>query len=52
MNTKNLKRWAVIRKTSGRVLRSFASREAARDFKRNTPGNVGLFDNTNQVAVR
>lgn len=51
-SNKIAKRWAVIRAKTGTVVRSFASREAARDYKRYTPGNFKLFDTVNGVTVR
>lgn len=52
MNSMNTKRWSVIRATSGKLVRSFASREAAREYKRYTNGNFKLFDNVNGMIVR
>lgn len=46
------KRWSVIRKSTGKLVRSFASREAAREYKRGSNGNFMLYDNVNGVAVR
>lgn len=53
-NTRNTpnKRWSVVRRTTGSVVRSFESREAARAYKRNARGNLGLFDNILQTAAR
>lgn len=45
------RRWAAVRRSTGRVVRSFASREAARSFKRNN-NSVRLFDTFNQEYVR
>lgn len=50
MNT--TKRWVAVRKTTGKVIRSFTTRESARAFKRNTRGNIGLFDAVRQVNIR
>lgn len=58
MNKKNttpktMRRWSLVRSTTGKVIRSFGSRDEARTYKRNsTYRNVMIWDNTNQVAVR
>lgn len=52
-NIKTMRRWSLVRKTSGRVLRSFTSRDEARDHKRNSNyRNVTIWDNLKQTAVR
>jgi hypothetical protein len=51
MNTFTGKRWAVIRKTTGSIVRKFDNRDDARDYKRGTP-NLGLFDLKLQMAAR
>lgn len=51
-NSNTDRRWAVVRRSTGTKLRSFASREAARDYKRNTAGNIGIFDTYNGQYVR
>lgn len=48
----NNKRWAVMRKATGKVVRSFVSREAARGFKRVASGNVVIYDTVNSKVVR
>lgn len=50
--TNNTKRWSVIRRNTGTIVRSFDSRAAAREYKRNARGHLGLYDNVNAQAVR
>lgn len=57
MNKKNtpktMRRWSLVRTTTGKAIRSFTSRDEARMYKRqNTFRNVTIWDNVNQVAVR
>ena len=53
MNIKSLsnKRWSVIRKSTGKLLRSFDTRSAARSYKQ-ANRNTGIFDNVRLTAVR
>jgi hypothetical protein len=52
INQNTNKRWSVFRRSTGRVVRSFDSREAARIYKRDNAGKLGLFDNERNVVVR
>lgn len=45
------RRWAAMRKSTGRLVRSFNTREGARTFKRTHRG-IQIFDTINAVAVR
>lgn len=51
-NINTTKRWAVLRKASGKLVKAFNSREDARDYKRYTNGNFMLFDTANGLVVR
>jgi hypothetical protein len=51
MNTFTGKRWAVIRKNTGSIVRKFDNRGTARDYKRGT-SNLGLYDLKFRVAAR
>lgn len=48
------KRWAVIRATTGSVVRKFGSRDAARQFRRYSPKayNTMIYDLVKNQAVR
>ena len=48
----NTKRWAVIRKSTGSVIRKFGIRDAARSYKRDFNGNVAILDTVRGVVVR
>lgn len=49
MNTKTLKRWALVNKNSGKTRSSFSTREVARSYKRPTER---IYDTENLVFVR
>ena len=46
------KRWTLRRRSTGSTVRGFDSREAARNYKRETGGNFVIFDNVNMEYVR
>jgi hypothetical protein len=48
----NTKRWALVRRSTGSVVRKFATRSAGRMAKRNSGRNVVLFDTMRGIAVR
>jgi hypothetical protein len=53
MNTKNTRRWAVIRRNTGSILRKFATRNAARAYRRSTnPARLAVWDGQRGVMVR
>jgi hypothetical protein len=45
------RRWVVLRKSTGRLMRSFATREGARMFKRTHRGTT-MYDTVRAVAAR
>lgn len=52
MTTNITPRWAIIRSSTGRIVRGFTSREDARNYKRNNTGNLAIFDRINAQVVR
>lgn len=51
-NRPTARRWAVVRASSMKPVRAFATREAAREYKTTAKGNFKLWDNVNGIVVR